>query len=59
MIESTPQVVNINTKEFLRKTMILSSYEDFAVLIAETIAQADEPDILSDIVKRHLTTAST
>lgn len=59
MIENTPQVVNINTKEFFRKTMVLASYEDFAVLVAETVAQADEPDILADIVKRHLTTAST
>lgn len=59
MIENIPQVVNINTKEFFRKTMVLASYEDFAVLVAETVAQADEPDILVDIVKRHLTTAST
>jgi hypothetical protein len=59
MRDNIPQVVNINTKEFFRKTMILTSYEDFAALVAETIAQADEPNILADTVKRHLTTAST
>lgn len=58
MIENTPQVVNINTKEVFRKTMILASYEYFAVLVAETVAQADEPDILAEMVKQHLTTAS-
>lgn len=39
--------------------MCLVSYEDFASLIAETVARADEPDILAETVKRHLTTGST
>lgn len=59
MIENTPQVVAINTKEFFRKTMILASYEDFAELVALTVSQADEPKQLADAIIRHLTTAST
>ena len=51
MTDTIQSVVSVNIKEVFRKAMIQYSYEEFALLVAETVKQADEPEKLADCIK--------
>lgn len=53
------QELEVSVEAVLERAMILYSYDLFALLIKEVVNKSDEPERLAEIIKRHLTTAST
>lgn len=44
------QEVPIDVASVLNKAMIMTSYEMFSYLIADTVSRCDEPDILANLI---------